>query len=179
PVQILWINMVSAVTLALALAFERPEPNVMREPPRNPSEPLLTPFMLWRIVFVTMFLMAGSLGLYLWEIERGMPIEVARTAAVNALVMGEIFYLFNCRSLTAPVVGWSGLVGNPVVLITIGVLVVLQGLFTFLPLMQTLFATAPLDGSTWVRVLLFGILVYSVVELEKALIRRLGPARPV
>ena len=178
PVQILWVNMVSAVTLALAIAFERPEPNVMREPPRDPGEPLLTRFMLWRIVFVTVLLVAGSFGLYLWEIERGMSLEVARTAAVNALVMGEIFYLFNCRRLTAPVVGWSGFIGNRAVLVAIGVLVVLQGLFTYLPLLQALFATAALDASTWVRVFLFGILVYGVVEIEKAWIRTHHPSRP-
>ena len=171
PVQILWVNMVSAVTLALALAFEHPEPEAMRQPPRNPSEPLLTRFMLWRIVFVTVFLVAGSLGLFLWELERGVPLEVARTAAINALVMGEIFYLFNCRRLTAPVVGWSGLVGNRAVLIAIGILVVLQGLFTYLPVLQTLFATAALDLAAWGRIFLFGIIVYSVVEIEKAVIR--------
>lgn len=172
PVQILWVNMVTAVTLALALAFERPEPEAMRQPPRNPSEPLLTRFMLWRIVFVTVFLVAGSLGLFLWELERGVPLDVARTAAINALVMGEIFYLFNCRRLIAPVVGWSGLVGNRAVLIAIGILVVLQGLFTYLPVLQMLFATAALDLAAWGRILVFGIVVYSVVEIEKALIRR-------
>jgi magnesium-transporting ATPase (P-type) len=162
PVQILWVNMVTAVTLALAIAFERPEPNVMREPPRNPAEPLLTRFMLWRIVFVTVFLVAGSLGLFLWELERGMPVEVARTAAINALVMGEIFYLFNCRRLTRPAIGWSGFVGNRAVLFAIGVLVVLQALFN----------TAPLDALTWLKILAFGVIVYSVVEIEKALVRR-------
>jgi len=172
PVQILWVNMVTAVTLALALAFEHPEPEAMRQPPRNPREPLLTRFMLWRIAFVTVFLVAGSLGLFLWELERGVPLEVARTAAINALVMGEIFYLFNCRRLTAPVVGWSGFTGNRAVLIAIGILIVLQGLFTYLPLMQTLFSTAALDATTWVHILIFGIIVYSVVEIEKAVIRR-------
>jgi len=171
PVQILWVNMVSAVTLALALAFEHPEPEAMRQPPRNPNEPLLTRFMLWRIAFVTVFLVAGSLGLFLWEMERGVPLDVARTAAINALVMGEIFYLFNCRRLTAPVVGWSGFFGNRAVLIAIGVLVVLQGLFTYLPVMQALFATAALDTAAWGRIFLFGIIVYSVVEIEKAVIR--------
>ncbi|MHB1061189.1 MAG: cation-transporting P-type ATPase [Thiobacillus sp.] len=171
PVQILWVNMVSAVTLALALAFEHPEPEAMRQPPRNPNEPLLTRFMLWRIVFVTVFLVAGSLGLFLWELERGVPLDVARTAAINALVMGEIFYLFNCRRLTAPVVGWSGLVGNRAVLIAIGLLVVLQGLFTYLPMLQALFATAPLDLAAWGRILVFGVIVYSVVEIEKTVIR--------
>jgi len=171
PVQILWVNMVSAVTLALALAFEHPEPEAMRQPPRNPNEPLLTRFMLWRIVFVTVFLVAGSLGLFLWELERGVPLEVARTAAINALVMGEIFYLFNCRRLTAPVVGWSGFVGNRAVLIAIAILIVLQGLLTYLPVLQTLFATAALDLAAWGRIFLFGLIVYSVVEIEKAVIR--------
>jgi magnesium-transporting ATPase (P-type) len=171
PVQILWVNMVTAVTLALALAFERPEPDIMREPPRNPKEPLLSRFMLWRIVFVSVFLVAGALGLFLWELERGVPLEIARTAAINALVMGEIFYLFNCRRLTAPVVGWSAFVGNRAVLIAIGVLVVLQGLFTYLPLLQALFSTAALDAAAWGRIFLFGIVVYGVVEVEKAVIR--------
>jgi magnesium-transporting ATPase (P-type) len=123
-------------------------------------------------VFVTVFLVAGSLGLFLWELERDMPLDVARTAAINALVMGEIFYLFNCRRLTAPVVGWSGLVGNRAVLIAIGVLVILQGLFTYLPLLQALFATTALDLATWGRIVFFGLVVYSGVEIEKAVIRR-------
>ncbi|MDP3421000.1 MAG: HAD-IC family P-type ATPase, partial [Thiobacillus sp.] len=172
PVQILWVNMVSAVTLALALAFEHPEPEAMRQPPRDSREPLLTRFMLWRIVFVTVFLVAGSLGLFLWELERGMPLEAARTAAINALVMGEIFYLFNCRRLIAPVVGWSGFFCNRAVLIAIGALIVLQGLFTYLPLLQSLFATTALDLVTWGHILLFGLIVYGVVEIEKAVIRR-------
>ncbi len=175
PVQILWVNMVTAVTLALAIAFERPEPDVMRQPPRDPREPLLTPFMLWRIVFVTVFLVAGALGLFLWELERGMPLEVARTAAINALVMGEVFYLFNCRRLTAPVIGWPGFTGNPAVLIAIAVLVVLQAVFTFGPVLPDLFDTAPLDDATWLKIFVFGLVVYSVVEIEKALIQRRVP----
>jgi magnesium-transporting ATPase (P-type) len=127
--------------------------------------------MLWRITFVTVFLVAGSLGLFLWELERGVPLEIARTAAINALVMGEIFYLFNCRRLTAAVVGWSGLFGNRAVLIAIGLLLVLQGLFTYLPAMQALFATAALDAAAWGRIVLFGVIVYGVVEIEKAVIR--------
>ncbi|MFN3545238.1 MAG: cation-transporting P-type ATPase [Thiobacillus sp.] len=172
PVQILWVNMVTAVTLALALAFERPEPDVMRQPPRDPRGPLIDHFMLWRIGFVTALLVAGALGIFLWELERGMPVEVARTAAINALVMGEIFYLFNCRRLTAPVVGWSGFAGNRAVLVTIAILLALQALFTFGPLLQTLFGTAPIQGATWLKIFAFGLIVYSVVEVEKALFRR-------
>jgi magnesium-transporting ATPase (P-type) len=85
--------------------------------------------------------------------------------------MGEIFYLFNCRRLTAAVVGWSGFTGNRVVLLAISVLLVLQALFTFAPPMQALFDTAPLDASAWGRILAFGLVVYGVVEIEKALVR--------
>ncbi len=173
PVQILWINMVTAVTLALAIAFEHPEPNVMREPPRNPKESLLTRFMAWRIVFVTIFLVGGALGFFLWELDRGAAVGVARTAAVNALVMGEVFYLFNCRRLIAPIYGWSGFVGNPAVLIAIGILAVLQLVFTYLPVAQVLFDTAAIDLAAWGRILLFGLLVYGAVEIEKLVIRQL------
>ena len=176
PVQILWVNMVTAVTLALALAFERPEPEIMCQPPRDPKEPLLTRFMLWRVVFVSVFLVAGALGLFLWELERGVPLDVARTAAINALVMGEVFYLFNCRRLIAPVIGWSAFFDNRAVLGAIGILLVLQGLFTYLPTLQALFATSPLDIAAWLRIVAFGFIVYGVVEIEKAVIRRRGSA---
>lgn len=172
PVQILWVNMVTAVTLALALAFEHPEPEAMRQPPRNPREPLLNRFMLWRILFVALLLVAGSLGLFLWEIGRGMSLEVARTAAINALVVGEVFYLFNCRRLIAPVAGWSGLADNRAVLMAISVLGGLQLCFTFAPPFQALFHTAAPDSMSWLKILAFGFGVYGVVEIEKSLIRR-------
>src|SRR5512146_978916 len=102
PVQILWVNMVTAVTLSMALAFEPSEAGVMHRPPRSPAEPLLNRFLLWRILFVSCMMVIGSLGFFLWEQALGASIEVSRTVAVNALVMGEIFYLFNCRYLLAP-----------------------------------------------------------------------------
>ncbi len=177
PVQILWVNMVTAVTLALALAFEHAEPDVMRRPPRDPAAPLLTRFLLWRVVFVASLLVAGSMGLFVWEQARGMSLEVARTVAVNALVVGEIFYLFNCRRLTAPVVGWSGFAGNRVVLAAVGVLAVLQGGFTCAPTLQALFGTAAPDAAAWLRILAFGVAVYGIVEIEKAYFRRRHPGR--
>ncbi len=171
PVQILWVNLVTAVTLALALAFERPEPDVMRQPPRNPAEPLLTRFMLWRIGFVSVLLVAGAFGLFLWALERGLTLEAARTIAINALVMGEIFYLFNCRRLTAPVVGWRGLADNPAALVAVAVLLLLQAAFTWFAPMQALFGTAAPDAAAWLAIVVFGVLVYAIVELEKAVLR--------
>jgi len=170
-VQILWVNMVTAVTLALALAFEPSERDIMRRPPRNPREALLTPFMLWRVAFVSALLVGGSLGLFLWELDRGASMEVARTATVNLLLLGEVFYLFNCRRLTASVLSWDGLVGNRYVLIAIAILLGLQVMFTYLPAMQTLFHTAPLDAPTWGRILLFGLAVFVIVEVEKKVVR--------
>jgi len=171
PVQILWVNMITAVTLALSLAFEPPEQDVMRRPPRNVQEPILTPYLLWRIVFVSIILMTGTFGLFLWEIERGVSIEHARTVAVNTLVMYEIFYLFNSRYITASVFNWAGITGNRYVLIAIGLLILFQLGFTYLAPMQSLFGTAAIDFSIWIRILLVSSTVLFLVEAEKYLVR--------
>jgi len=176
PVQILWVNMVTAVTLSLAIAFERPEPGLMARPPRNPKEPLVNGFMLWRIGFVTVLLVATSFGIFLWELGRGMSLEFARTAAVNTLVMGQVFYLFNCRRLTGSVLSKEGFFGNRIALKAIAVLVALQLAMTHLPFKQALFGTDHLDAETWLRVVLAGVLVLLAVEAEKAIWRRHGRA---
>lgn len=172
PVQILWVNMITAVTLALALAFEPPEPGVMARPPRNARQPVLTPLFLWRIAYVSLILMAGTFGLFLWEQNQGAPIEEARTVAVNTLVMFEIFYLFNSRYMIAPVLNRAGLLGNRYVLYAVGLLILFQLAFTYLPPMQTLFGTAAIDAGVWLRILLVAASVLFVVELEKVLVRR-------
>ncbi|HID48946.1 MAG TPA: cation-transporting P-type ATPase, partial [Chromatiales bacterium] len=172
PVQILWVNMVTAVTLALSLAFEPPEPNVMRRPPRNAREAMLSPLLIWRIAFVSMILMGGTFALFIWEMQQGARIEQARTVAVNTLVMFEIFYLFNSRYITGAVLNRAGLTGNRYVLLAIGVLVVFQLAFTYLPPMQSLFGTAAIDAGVWWRILLVGSSVLFLVELEKYVVRR-------
>lgn len=169
--QILWINMITAVTLALALAFEPPERNVMQRPPRNPDEPILTGFLIWRILFVSLILLTGTFGLFLWEREHGSPIELARTVAVNTLVMFEIFYLFSTRYLLAPALTWRGLFGNRYVLYAIGLLLLLQLGFTYLGPMQTLFATTAMSIDAWLRVILVASSVLILVEIEKLLLR--------
>ena len=174
PAQILWVNMVTAVTLALALAFEKPERNIMRRPPRHPTEPLLTRFLMWRVVFVGLLLVGGGMGLFIWALERGMSIEFARTAAVNALLIGEVFYLFNVRSFMHSILNREGFLGNRYVLLAIGLLIACQVLFTYLPVMQTLFRTEGLDFAAWMLVFAFGVAVLLVVEAEKTLLRRAG-----
>ena len=167
PVQILWVNMITAVTLSLALAFEAAEPDVMRRPPRDPREPLLTPFLIWRIVFVAALLMAGAFGLYLWELAHGAELAAARTVAVNTLVMGEAAYLFSVRRFSASVLNVDGIFGNRYVLIAIGLLTAFQLLFTYAPFMQRLFGTAAIDGYVWARIALVGVAVLLIAELEK------------
>jgi magnesium-transporting ATPase (P-type) len=172
PVQILWVNMVTAVTLALALSFERAEPDVMQRAPRAAAEPILSGFMVWRIGFVSALLALGTVTLFLWELDRGESLATARTMAVNALVMGEMAYLFNCRYLLGPVRNWRDFSGNPYVLLTIAVLVVIQLAFTYLPFMQELFGVVALDAAAWGRILLFGMLLFAAVEAEKLWLRR-------
>jgi len=172
PVQILWVNMVTTVTLALTLAFEPPEQNVMKRSPRDAHEPILTKYLVWRVLFVSLILMAGTMGLFLWEMERGVSVEHARTVAVNTLVMFEIFYLFNSRYINASVFNWKGFSGNLYVLIAITLLIIFQLGFTYLAPMQTLFGTAAIGLNTWLSVVLVSSSVLFLVELEKFIVRR-------
>ncbi len=172
PVQILWVNMVTAVTLGLSLAFEPPEKDVMRRPPRNAYEPMLSPYLIWRIAFVSVILMCGTFALFLWEIKQGGNTEHAQTVAVNTLVMFEIFYLFSSRYITASVFSLEGLTGNRYVLTAIAILIVLQIIFTYAAPFQSLFGTRALDFNIWLRIILVASSVLFLVELEKYLVRR-------
>jgi magnesium-transporting ATPase (P-type) len=173
PVQVLWVNMVIAVTLALALAFEPREPGLMKRPPRNPRTPLLTALLLWRIFFVSLLLVGGTFGHYLLiESQPGATIELARTAAINTLVIGQLFYLFNSRYILAPSWNWRGIFGSRPVLLAAAILLVLQALFTYAPPLQTLFHTVPLAPADWLRIFTFGLFVFLAVEIEKAILRR-------
>ncbi len=171
PVQILWVNMVTAVTLALSLAFEPPEQNVMQRPPRDAHEPILTRHLIWRILFVSFIMMGGTMGMFLWEIKQGASIEYARTVAVNTLVMFEIFYLFNSRYISASVFNWAGFTGNRYVLMTIVILIIFQLGFTYLSPMQALFGTTAIDFSMWLKILFVSSSVLFLVELEKYFVR--------
>ena len=172
PVQILWINMITAVTLALTLAFEPAESKVMQRPPRSPKEPILSGFLIWRIIFVSLIIVTGTFGLFLWERDHGASIELARTVAVNTVVMFEIFYLFSARYLLAPSLNYEGLFGNRYVLYAIALLIPIQLGFTYLGPMQILFATTAMDINAWLRVIMVASTVLILVEIEKLLLRK-------
>jgi magnesium-transporting ATPase (P-type) len=171
PVQILWINMVTAVTLALALAFEPPEENIMQRPPRPPEQPIITGFLLWRIVLVSMIIAAAAIGMFLRYLDT-VTLENARSIAVNTIVSGQIFYLFSSRFLDRSSFSLTGLVGNKKALIAIGILIVLQLIFTYWPPAQGLFGTAAVTPAQWLWILVAGVVIFAIVELEKLVIRR-------
>ncbi|MEI2780570.1 MAG: cation-transporting P-type ATPase [Candidatus Competibacter sp.] len=178
PVQILWVNMVTAVTLALALAFEPTEADVMRRRPRGRDEPLLSGFMLWRIGLVSMLLVIAPLGLFLWEVAQNRPLTETRTLAVNALVMAEIFYLLNSRYIFNPVLSREGLLGSRPVLISIGLMLLLQLAFTYFPPLRHLMGTEPISLVDWGIVTLAGLAAFLLVELEKVVWRGLRNVAP-
>ena len=171
PVQILWVNMITAVTLSLALVVEPMEPGVMRRPARDPRAPLFSRYFLWRTFFVSLVVTAGTLGMFLWEQAQGASLEAARTAAVNTLVVFEAFYLLNARFLIEPASPRAALTGNVYVPMMILLAIALQLLYTYAPFMHTLFQSAALGAGTWLRVVLIGLSIYVLVEIEKAVVR--------
>jgi magnesium-transporting ATPase (P-type) len=171
-VQILWINMVTAVTLGLALAFEPPEEDVMRRPPRPPNAPLLSPFLVWRVVFVSLLAVAGAFGMFFLALDQGHDVETARTIVVNTIVVMEIAYLFSVRYLDRPSLTWVGMFGTPAVVIAVTVVTLAQFAFTYLPVMQAVFATRPVPLMDGLAVVGVGVLLFAVLELEKLARRR-------
>jgi magnesium-transporting ATPase (P-type) len=173
PAQILWVNMVSSIALAMVLAFEPREADVMRRLPRTPDEPLLSRFVIWRIALVSTLFLTGIFGMYEGSLAQGHSVETARTVAVNTLVVMEVFYLFSVRYLKAPSFTWQGVQGTPRVLMAVGGVVLLQMAFTYAPWMQTLFQTEGLSVTQGLHVIGVGVAVLVLLELEKLVVRRL------
>ncbi|GAB2800533.1 cation-transporting P-type ATPase [Halomonas shantousis] len=173
-VQILWINLVTAATLGLALAFEPAEPNVMRRRPRPVDQGLLTPFLIWRVVLVSLLFLAAALGVFFYSLGRGDELAMARTLVVNTIVVLEVFYLFNVRYLHMTSFNWRGVLGTPAVLMAVTVVVIAQCAFTYLPLMQGVFDTRAVALADGALIIGTGIALMIVLELEKVLMRRAG-----
>ncbi len=171
--QILWVNMVSSVALALALAFEAMEPDVMRRPPRRANEAMLSGRLLWRIVLVSLLFTAGVFGQFVLAQMQGADLETARTMAVNTLVAMEVFYLFSVRYSHGTSMTLKGVMGTPAVLISIALVALFQCVFTYTPWLQMAFDVRPLSLMQGLQVISFGVLVLLVIELDKWRERRL------
>jgi cation-transporting ATPase F len=172
PVQILWINMTTAVALGLMLAFEPKEAGIMRRPPRDPNRPLLTGALMVRILLVSALLVVGTWWLFEWELVEGASTVEARTAAVNLFVAVELFYLFSCRSLVHSM--WRiGPLTNRWLLTGVAVQVLAQLAITYLPVMNRVFQTAPILAGAWLRIGALALLASAVVALDKRLRRQI------
>jgi magnesium-transporting ATPase (P-type) len=172
--QILWVNLISAATLGLALAFEPPEPGVMERPPRAPKAALLSPFLVWRVMVVSVLMAVAGLSVFLAALDRGDSLEYARTMVVNTLVMVEIFYLFSVRYLHVRSLTWRGALGTPAVLIAVAVVAVGQFAFTYAPPMQAIFDSRPLAFGDGLLIFGIGLGLMLLLEAEKLVMRRLG-----
>ena len=167
PVQLLWVNMMTALLLGLMLVFEPKERDLMERPPRDPKRPLLTYALIMRTGLVSIIMLAGSFWLFFWELGmEGASEAAARTAVINVIVLVEIGYLFSCRSLNHSIfaiglfTNWWAIGG------ALGMLAA-QLLFTYLPLMNKLFHTAPINAESWLRIVAVAATAFIAVELEK------------
>jgi magnesium-transporting ATPase (P-type) len=179
--QILWVNMVTSVALGLVISFEPHELDVMHRLPRAVDRPILDGFGIWRVVFVGLALLALTLWAFFWMKSQGASDELARATAVNALVIGQVFYLLNSRYKLDSSLSLTAHLGNKYLAMGFGAIVVLQLLFTYTPPFQELFETAAIPLRVWPWLFAGGFVFFLVVEAEKLIIRmmRRPPGAPV
>ncbi|MBU4529935.1 MAG: cation-transporting P-type ATPase [Hoeflea sp.] len=175
PVQILWINLVTAVTLGLALAFEPTEEDTMRRPPRPRHEPILTSRLAWQIVLVSLLFFAGVFGVYAYATDRGYSVELARTMAMNTLVVMEIFYLFFIRNIYGTSLTWKAARATRIVWITVIAVTAAQFAVTYAPPLQYVFGTEAVPLFDGMIIVGIGVLLFAITEVEKQV--RLSIAR--
>jgi magnesium-transporting ATPase (P-type) len=169
--QILWVNMVTSVALGLVISFEPHELDVMKQRPRAIDRPILDGFGMWRVLFVGLALLALTLGAFFWMQSDAASDPLARAVAVNALVIGQVFYLLNSRYKLDSSVSLKAHLGNKYLALGIGAVVVLQLLFTYAPPLQALFDTAAVPFWIWVWLVVAGLAFFFLVEAEKLLLR--------
>ncbi|WP_215141274.1 cation-transporting P-type ATPase [Exiguobacterium qingdaonense] len=171
PVQILWVNMVVAITLSLAIAFEPLEESTMKRPPRPANVPLLSRYYVFRVTFVSIIIGGGSLWINYMLGDFDYSTEKLQTITLNAIVMAQLFHLYNCRTELLPAFN-RHFFDNKIAFLVSGLLIALQLFITYVPFMHTLFGTAPLTWEDWIYPVAFGAIVFIIVEIEKAISRR-------
>ena len=176
PIQILWVNMVTSVTISLALAFEKLEPDTMKQPPRSPQTPLLNKYFIWRILFVSLLIGGGTLLLNLYLLDMGISEEIVRTVTIQTIVITQMFHLYNSRSIRKS--AFSGdFFGNKAVFVVSGLLILLQLSITYIPFMNQVFGTVSLPPHFWIYPFVFGLLIFVIVEIEKWIMRLIDKKR--
>jgi magnesium-transporting ATPase (P-type) len=168
-VQILWINLITAITLGIALAFEPTEDNTMQRPPRPRGEPLLSGKLIWHIVLVSVLFLAAVFGIYAYAVDKGYTPELARTMALNTLVVLEIFHLFFIRNIYGTSLTWKAVRGTRVVWICVIAITFAQFAVTYLPPLQQVFGTQPVPFFDGMLIVAVGAVFLAVIESEKQL----------
>ena len=166
-VQILWINLITAGTLGIALAFEPAEVGTMRRPPRARDAPLLTAELIWHIVLVSTLFLVAVFAVYTYAVDKGYSIELARTMSMNTLVVLEIFHLFFIRNIHSTSLSLVAVRGTPVVWGCVLVVVAAQFAITYVPTLQWVFGTQPVSLADGMIIVAVGILFFMLVEAEK------------
>ncbi len=176
PVQILWVNMVTSVTISFALAFEVAEPDSMKRKPRSPKAQLLNSYFVWRIIFVSVLIGGGTLLLNIFLLNQGMNDEEVRTITLQTIVITQMFHLYNSRSIRKFAFG-KDFFTNKAVFVVSALLIVLQLSITYIPFMNTVFGIMPLPWYDWLYPIGMGLMVFILVEIEKAVMNKIGFAR--
>ncbi|MGB7755307.1 MAG: HAD-IC family P-type ATPase [Salinisphaera sp.] len=174
PIQILWVNMVTAVTLGIALAFEPTEEKTMRRPPRPRNEPLLTGGLIWHIMLVATLFLMGVFGVYNYAVDRGYSIDLARTIAMNTLVVMEIFHLFFIRNMHGTSLTWKAVRGTKAVWAAVIVVTAGQFAITYVPVLKAIFSTASVPFLDGVVIIGIGVMLFAIIEIEKQIRLRLS-----
>jgi len=167
PVQILWTNMITAVTLGIALAFEPSEPGTMRRPPRSREDPLLTGGLIWHIILVSGLFLAGIYGIFVYAMDRGYPVELGQTMALNTLVVLKLFHLFFIRNIHGTSLTWAAAKGTPIVWICVIAVTVAQFAITYLPPLQGIFGTRGVPLFDGLLIIAVGVVFFILIETEK------------
>jgi len=170
PLQILWLNTVTAIGLGVPITMEPKERGILKRPPRPSREPILIPLIKRRVIFVSLLIVAGAYLTFFMKLENGGSLDAARTVALNTIVFFQIFYLFNSKSLHEYV--FRDLLSNKTMLLGIVIVLLLQMLITYQPAINIIFSTAPILAGDWLMIVLVSSTVFFLIEFEKYLYKK-------
>jgi magnesium-transporting ATPase (P-type) len=174
-VQILWINLITGITLGIALAFEPTESGTMARPPRPRDAPILSGELVWHVVLVAALFVAGVFGIFTYALDKGYPLALAQTMAMNTLVVLEIFHLFFIRNIHGTSLTWYAVRGTPVVWTVVIVITGAQFAVTYVPQLQTILGTQAVTVTDGLLIVGIGAVFFAIIEIEKQI--RLGLTR--
>lgn len=172
-IQILWINLITAVTLGIALAFEPTEENTMRRPPRPRNESLIGGGLAWHIVLVAMLFLCGVFSIFRYAMDQGYSVALAQTMSLNTLVVMEIFHLFFIRNIYSTSLTWKAVRGTRVVWTTVIVITAAQFAITYMPPLQAIFGTESIPFLDGILIVGVGVALFAIIEIEKQIRIRL------